>query len=60
MIDRRIRLAGVRLIEEALDKLAAQSVFNPSLSTLKATSTRKLNTPTATAVVPRVVSPPAT
>lgn len=60
MIDRRIRNAGVRLIEEALSKIAFDTIHAPTLESLRAKKTRELNAPTATAVVPKVVSAPTT
>jgi hypothetical protein len=56
MLDRRIRRAGVRLIEAALSKLAVDGIFNPTLGTLKAKKTRELNS--ASAEVPKILTLP--
>jgi hypothetical protein len=59
MLDRHIRRAGVRLIEEALTKAAVATIQAPTLAVLKAQKTRELNgTQTATAAVPKVLTPP--
>jgi len=59
MLDRRIRIAGVKCIEAALSKLAFAGISAPTLSSLKAQKTKQLNTgPTATAAVPKVLSTP--
>lgn len=60
MLDRHIRMAGVRRIEEALTKAAQVPVISaPTLSVLKAQKTRELKNPqTATAAVPKVLTPP--
>jgi hypothetical protein len=61
MISKRIRTAGLRLIEEALSKEALAlppPISAPSLGGLKAQKTRQLNT--AAAVVPKVLTPPST
>lgn len=58
MLSRRVRLAGIQLIEAAVAKTAFVSA--PSLATLKAKKTRELDTSlsTASAEVPKVVSTP--
>lgn len=59
MIGRRIRNAGVRLIEAALSKTATDPIFNPTLAGLKAKKTKELNgTVSAIEAVPKVVSTP--
>jgi len=59
MLDRRIRLAGVKCIEAALSKLAFNGISAPTQASMKAQKTRQLNTsPTATAAVPKVLSTP--
>jgi hypothetical protein len=56
MLGRHIRRAGLRLIEDSLEKAANISV--PSLDSLKAKKTRELGLPDAN--IPKVVSLPAT
>ncbi len=61
MLDRRARHEGIRLIETALSKHAADLITAPTLASLKAKKTRELGAPaTASAVVPKVVSTPTT
>jgi len=62
MLGRHIRLAGVRLIETALStKLADPSaIFNPTLPGVNHTPPGFRNVvPTASAAVPKIVTPPS-
>lgn len=60
MLGRHIRRAGLRLIEEALEKSA--NISAPTLGALKARKTRELNGAPSLpdANIPKVVSLPAT
>lgn len=61
MLGRHIRRAGLRLIEDALEKAAADMIAAPTLSTLKAKKTRELggapDVPDTN--IPKIVSFPA-
>lgn len=58
MTSRHVRRAGVRIVEEALAKVAFEPIAPPSLATLKAKKTRELGQ-SATATVPKILSVPS-
>jgi len=58
VLGRHVRLAGLRLIEQQLEKSA--NISAPTLGTLKAMKTRELKKPSVPdANIPKVVSLPA-